>query len=79
MGRTVDVRIYPDACTAGRGVVAVALFSKQETEFSALLKNAAEGAVAGILVETNEISGSGMFEMVAAVVASGGQLRGGLE
>ena len=50
MGRAVDVRICPDACTAGGGMAAVASVPRQGTEFKALLKVAAEKVLVGSLL-----------------------------
>ena len=75
-GRAVDVRSYSETCTTVAGAAAVALFSRQVTEFTELHDGTAAPVLDDSLVETNGIFGLEMFPMVAAVVALSAQPRG---
>ena len=54
VGRTVDVRIYSDACTTGGEMAAVALPCRQGGEFTVLLEEAAGQLLLESLEGANE-------------------------
>ena len=76
IGRTVDVRIYSDACATRGGMAAVAFFSRRHEIFAVLIKGAAEHMLLESLKETNGIFGLEMFATVAAIATFGDQLKG---
>ena len=69
IGRAVGAGIHSDACSAGGGLTAAALFSGQMSEFAGLLEGAAGQLLLGSVKDTDEISALEMFAMVAAVAA----------
>ena len=75
IGRAVGVRIFSDACATDGRIAAVAFSADPRNEYAVLLKGAAEGALIKSLQRTIGISKLEIFATVAAVGASGEQLR----
>ena len=74
-GRTLDVRIYSDACTTGGRLASVPFSADHGGEYPVWLKGAVEGELIGGLNEITGNFGLEMFAMAAAVVALGEHLR----
>ena len=76
VGRTVDVRIYSDACATDGGMAAASLFSRSAGDFTVVLTGNAEPLLLEGIADTDEISGLEMFAAASAVVALGEQSSG---
>ena len=78
VGSTVDVRIFPDACTTTGGLAghdACTANGRDPGEFPVFLKGEAEASLKGCSLQTNAIYGLEMFAAAAAIQVLGGQLR----